>query len=88
MIPHLDKVINRFQGLKLFNIEKTSYIKTIEGASAYLEAITFLKKQRPVKPLLPCDELCLSCQDHINDIGPKGIEGSQGSDGSMPTQRI
>ena len=34
------------------------------------------------------NELASAAQDHVEDIGPKGMVSSQGSDGSMPTQRI
>lgn len=30
----------------------------------------------------------MAALDHVNDIAPKGIVSGQGSDGSMPTDRI
>jgi len=56
-VPYLDKCINRMQGLKLYNEAKSSYVQTVEGAGAYHDAIKFLKKQRPVKPMEWSDQL-------------------------------
>lgn len=34
------------------------------------------------------DYLAAACQDHCKDIGPKGITGHTGSDGSQPWDRM
>lgn len=34
------------------------------------------------------DSLAVAARDHANDIGPKGIVGHSGSDGSTMTDRI
>lgn len=41
-----------------------------------------------MKPFKWNDSLQWAAQDHIDDIGPKGIVSSIGSDSSMPTDRI
>jgi hypothetical protein len=46
IIPQFEKVIKRFKGMKLYNEEETSFVVTKEGAKAYQDAITFLKKQK------------------------------------------
>ena len=55
---------------------------------AYIEAIEFLKIQQSLKPFRWSDQLALAAQDHVNDIGPKGMVSTIGSDNSMPTDRI
>ena len=56
-------------------------IKTFEGKAAYEEAIEFLKKQLPINVLTYDERLNQACQDHVNDIGPKGLASHEGSDG-------
>ena len=63
-------------------------IQLVEGDSAFQEAIMFLKKLSPLKPLQWDDTLAMSAQDHVNDIGPKGLLLYQSSDGTEPEDRI
>lgn len=60
IIPHLDKVMKRFKGLKLYNEEGTSFMTTKEGAKAYQDAIAFLRKQKPMAPLKWNDDLSMA----------------------------
>ena len=63
-------------------------IKTTEGKKAYQECIAFLTKQEPLGTLDLCEGMCKSSEDHVNDLGPKGITGHDGTDGSKSSQRI
>lgn len=99
---HLKKQLERFQGLKLYShsaqeVERMhkkgqpiqlSFVSTHEGPKAYHDALSFLEKQRPLKPIKWSEELYKACRDHAHDIGPKGMTSSRGSDGSFPTKRI
>ena len=63
-------------------------ITTHEGTTAVDEAIAFLAKAKPLKPLSACKGLAHAARDHVKDIGPKGILAHEGSDGSTPSQRM
>jgi len=60
----------------------------IEGEKVINEAIKYLKKLPPIPPLEWEDALTQSAQQHVNDIGPKGILSYQSSDGTEPEDRI
>jgi hypothetical protein len=64
------------------------WVKTIEGIPAADEAIDYLRKVAPAPALSASGPLVLSARDHVNDIGPKGMTGHEGSDGSRPAERI
>ena len=64
------------------------WIKTVEGVPAADEAIAYLRKVAPAPALSASEPLVLSARDHVNDIGPKGMTGHLGSDGSRPVERI
>ena len=52
------------------------------------EAINYLRALRPLEPLQWEDALAASAQEHVNDIGPKGLLLYQSSDGTEPEDRI
>jgi uncharacterized protein YkwD len=63
-------------------------LMTSEGTRAVDEAIRALNKQSPLDALRPSKGMSLGARDHVRDIGPKGITGHNGSDGSRPFDRI
>ncbi len=63
-------------------------IQMVEGDNVFKEAIQFLKSLPPLKPLQWDEDLCRSAQEHVNDIGPKGLLLYQSSDGTEPEDRI
>jgi uncharacterized protein YkwD len=63
-------------------------IQTVEGRSAFEEAIDFLKAQSAVGVLSYNEHLSNACRDHVIDIGPKGLASHDGSDGSNVSDRI
>lgn len=63
-------------------------IQMVEGDEVFKEAIQFLRSLKPLKPLQWDENLALSAQEHVNDIGPKGLLLYQSSDGTEPEDRI
>ncbi len=60
----------------------------VEGDNVFKEAINYLKSLPPLKPLQWDENLCRSAQEHVDDIGPKGLLLYQSSDGTEPEDRI
>ena len=60
----------------------------VEGDNVFKEAIQFLKSLTPLKPLQWDPYLARSAQEHVDDIGPKGLLLYQSSDGTEPEDRI
>ena len=63
-------------------------IQMVEGEDVFNEAINYLKSLRPLEPLQWEDALAASAQEHVDDIGPKGLLLYQSSDGTEPEERI
>ena len=63
-------------------------IQMVEGDAVFKEAIQFLKSLPPLPPLVWDQNLATSAQEHVNDIGPKGLLLYQSSDGTEPEDRI
>ena len=63
-------------------------IQMVEGDNVFKEAIQFLKSLPPLKPLQWDVNLTRSAQEHVDDIGPKGLLLYQSSDGTEPEDRI
>ena len=60
-----------------------------EGSIAYIEAIEFLRAEKPVRTSLKWNAgLAKAANDHAKDIGESGGTSTFGSDGSLPTDRI
>jgi len=71
----------------IFNVDGVR-LRTEEGLPAVDEAIAFLKKARRVGVLRPVEGLSKAADDHAKDLGPKGMVGHTGSDGSTTAQRV
>jgi len=63
-------------------------IQMSEGDSVFEEAIRFLEDLPPLKEFQWDENLCRSAQEHVDDIGPKGLLLYQSSDGTKPEDRI
>ena len=87
-IGHLEKCLGRFKGRVLYSEDNKSFIETKEGPSAYVEAIEFLRNRKGMKEFKWCEKLEAAGKEFVDDIGPKGLVSSLGSDGSLPTDRI
>lgn len=79
---YIDKLENslKFYQNNILSRENEIPIPTYEGVEAVKDAINFLNKQDSVPELIYSKELSLSCQDLVNDIGPKGIVSHEGSE--------
>ena len=60
----------------------------VEGDNVFKEAIQYLKSLPSLKPLQWDPNLARSAQEHVDDIGPKGLLLYQSSDGTEPEDRI
>jgi uncharacterized protein YkwD len=76
-----------YQG-NMVNIPGQYPMQTQEGLTAVDEAIADLRGQNSLPLLSWSDGLAQAARDHVNDIGPKGIIGHDGTDGSNPLSRI
>lgn len=63
-------------------------IQMVEGEEVINEAIKFLSSIKSLAPLELDPYLCMSAQEHVDDIGPKGMLSYQSSDGTEPEDRI
>ena len=63
-------------------------IQMIEGEKVFADAIKYLRKLPSLPPLEWDDFLAKSAQEHVNDIGPKGLLTYESSDGTEPEKRI
>ena len=63
-------------------------LQMVEGDNVIKEAIQFLSNLPPLKELQWDENLCRSAQEHVDDIGPKGLLQYQSSDGTEPENRI
>ena len=63
-------------------------IQMVEGEDVFNEAINSLKSLSPLEPFQWEDALAQSAQEHVDDIGPKGLLLYQSSDGTEPEERI
>jgi uncharacterized protein YkwD len=89
-IPNLKKELKNFkENIREKQVgEEILVIETSEGKKAVQEAIDYLQKLKPVQKLKLKDELSQVANDHAFDLSKNGLYDSEGSDGSLPDQRI
>lgn len=73
---------------RIFHDPGAISIETQEGVAAVDEAIAFLERQAPLRPLSASPVLRMSSADHVADQGPRGALGHDGLDGSTFLDRI
>ena len=78
-IGYLERSLGRFNGDIYTSEDGCTAIRTEEGPVAFVEAIEFLRAQKPVSPLKWSDELEKAAKDHCNDLGATGQMSSIGS---------
>lgn len=78
-IPYLEKSLTRFHGMIYTTEDGCNAIRTEEGQVAFVEAIEFLRSQKPISVLKWSDELARAAKDHCNDLGATGLMTSIGS---------
>jgi uncharacterized protein YkwD len=86
-IPLLEEHMKYFKGDILYRPREIP-IQTSEGVAAYEEAIQFLKKVKPLEALNYDERLSKACEDHVKDIGPKGLLTHDGTDGKTMSDRV
>lgn len=86
-ISKLQSWLPKFRDNTLYLL-KENPLKTFEGKYAIEEAIRFLSKQNPLPELIYSDELAKAAQDHVNDIGEKGLTSHEGSNDENVSDRI
>ena len=85
-IPYLEQMLSQMEGKVIKRPGKTGII-TEEGPSAVHEAIKYLEQRKPVCLLRWSPELAAAAYAHVRDIGPKGLDTHEGSDGTTMTRR-
>ena len=86
-IPKLEATMKQFKGTILSKPMEYA-VQTVEGKDAFIDAINFLKNQKPVPTLQYDERLSKSSRDHVADLGPKGLASHEGSDGKSVYDRI
>ena len=86
-IPIIDRYITYFKGDVLYLLNQQG-IKTKEGITAFNNAREFLVNIKPSEPLKYDERLFNAANDHLKDIGSKGILSHEGTDGSSVSDRI
>jgi len=89
-------LVKHLESLKKFLDTKTNILsepgkiqmQMIEGENIFNEAIKFLNGLGPLEPLTLDERLCKSANEHVQDIGPKGLLSYQSSCGTEPEERI
>lgn len=84
---YLESILPYYQGTVL-RVPGESGLQTREGRPAAEEAIRVLRGQAPLPALTWQDGIARSAYDHVLDIGPRGLTGHIGSDGSTPADRV
>eukprot|EP00164_Ancoracysta_twista_P005501 GFYU01007547.1.p1 GENE.GFYU01007547.1~~GFYU01007547.1.p1 ORF type:complete len:790 (-),score=280.46 GFYU01007547.1:102-2471(-) len=72
---------------KTIRIPGQTPLVTMEGVDAVDEAIDFLDTQEPLHPLMFSKALSLAAMDLVDDHGPKGLTGHEGTDGTDAGER-
>jgi uncharacterized protein YkwD len=84
---HLEEYRSRYKGDNIFATKRGNMMSQ-EGLKAVDEAIAYLKKAKKLPPIMPSRGLSRAAKAHADDIGPEGITGHDGTDGSTSKQRI
>lgn len=86
-IPILLEHLKYFKGDVLYK-PKEIPVQTFEGIAAVEDAIQFLKKQKPMDALTYDESITKACEDHVKDIGPKGLLSHDSTDGKTMSDRV
>lgn len=86
-IEVLEKHLTFYKGDVVYKTGEVP-VQSHEGVNAVQNAIEFLRSQEPVGALELQENLSQAAQDHVNDIGPKGLVSHDSSDGKNVSDRI
>jgi uncharacterized protein YkwD len=84
---YLEEFKKNYDGSKLVRPGKKK-ITTSEGTDVIDDAIRYLRATEPLPPLSLSQGLSLAAADHIRDITGTSLLGHEGSDGSLPGDRL
>lgn len=84
LVPYMHSIDNS----NVYTNSQGYLIRTQEGQGAVDEAINAMHLQKSMPMLHPQQYLALAASDLCNDLGPKGMTGHIGTDGSSMKQRI
>ena len=87
-LPDLEERAKHFDGNVLTMPGADGGEFTQEGPLAVKDAIEYLKKAKPVHPLRWSVGIAKACEDHVKDMGSRGLQSHEGSDGSTFMQRL
>jgi uncharacterized protein YkwD len=85
---HVKRYRHAYAGNNIFVAPGLGRVVSKEGLKALDEAWDYLQAAKPAPPLAASAVLALAARDHAGDIGPRGIVGHVGSDGSTFADRI
>ena len=88
LAKHLEGLKKYLDKNKVLSEPNKIPIQMVEGESVISEAIKFLYGLKSLPPFELDPNLCQSAQQHVEDIGPKGLLSYQSSDGTEPEERI
>lgn len=86
-IPLLKDYLKHFKD-DVLHKPKEAPLQTYEGKAAFEEAIQFLKKQKPLEALTSDERLSKAADDHVRDLGPKGLVSHDSTDGKTMSDRV
>jgi hypothetical protein len=88
LAKHLEGLKKYLDKNKVLSEPNKIPIQMVEGEFVISEAIKYLYGLKPLPPFELDPYLCQSAQEHVDDIGPKGLLSYQSSDGTEPEERI
>lgn len=85
---HLEGLKKHIDNNKVLTEPGKIPIQMVEGVDVINEAINYLNNIKYLQPFELDPYLCQSAQEHVDDIGPKGLLSYQSSDQTEPEDRI
>ena len=87
-IPYLEERLQYFDEANILWLPGEVGLRTDEGAAAVEEGIKFLQAQNRLDAFEWRSGMAHGCQDHVEQMGPAGMTGHTGTDGSSPYTRM
>ena len=88
LAKHLESLKKNVDSSKVLTEPGKIPIQMVEGVDVINEAINYLNDIKYLQPFELDPYLCQSAQEHVDDIGPKGLLSYQSSDQTEPEDRI
>ncbi|HYP09531.1 MAG TPA: CAP domain-containing protein [Bryobacteraceae bacterium] len=84
---HLEQLLPFYKG-EILRAPRRTPLRTKEGAAAVQEAIRALRSAQPLPRLRELPALRRAAEDHVNEIGPRGLVRHESLDGTRPADRV